>query len=477
MSQKMIPIVDDETDNCLRRLQGIIASRTGVQMTACTGGQLHKTLSERMRERRLSSLDEYSRFLLGNTAESRDEEQKLTIDLTTSETYFFRDKGQFALLQGCLLPELIKRKREEKSLRIWSAACATGEEVYSVAILVDNLLPEREHWHVGIWGTDINSASLDKARRGIYTRRSFRSANPEIERRYFLRRGEERVLDERIRDMVNFQMMDLREDPALCAGMGMVDLILCRNVLIYLTPSAVAGIVKNLTDKLCENGYLMTGHCELHGLPLPGLRPCVFPESVVYQRVHESPVLGLPASSKSVSGKFIGEMADIVKEEGALIDMGRTAEMFRNRAGALTISDMEHVADMEPYNFDSCYHLARTHANRGDYATAAAMCRRAMKFDALAPGPYYLLAQVAQAERRFCEAGDNLRKVIYLNPGFAPAFIELAYLYERDGDVVRAGKMRLAALDILRALPPDRIVDPYGIEARQVMEHIRKILD
>lgn len=201
----------------------------------------------------------------------------------TGETYFFRDRGQFDLLRFRLLPELIGRRREAKILRLWSAGCASGEEAYSLAMLVDMLLPEREEWDILILGTDIDPAALEKARRGRYGQWSFRLVSAGLQRRYFRREGEEWELDEGIREMARFRALDLIGGDFPDAELRDMDLILCRNVFIYFRPEEVERVAAKMAAALSEGGYLMTGHTELMGHTVAGLTSRLFPEGVVYQ--------------------------------------------------------------------------------------------------------------------------------------------------------------------------------------------------
>ena len=138
-----------------------------------------------MKALKLAAPEDYYLLLQSDSAESRSEWRQLIINLTNSESYFFRDKGQLALLQNRILPELIERNKVQRTLRIWSAGCSTGEEPYTLAMLVDQLLPRQIGWNVFILGTDINENSLAIARRAAYTSWSFRMVDPGLRTRYF----------------------------------------------------------------------------------------------------------------------------------------------------------------------------------------------------------------------------------------------------------------------------------------------------
>ena len=156
--------------------------------------------------------------------------------LTVGETYFMRDSAQFAALRQDILPELIRRRQKERRLRIWSAGCASGEEPYSLAMVLSELIPDWERWSVLILGTDINKQSLARARQGLYKKWSFRQCDPGVSGRYFTPQEQRFQIKPDIARRVSFAYLNLAEDtyPSLITNTCAMDLILCRNVAIYL---------------------------------------------------------------------------------------------------------------------------------------------------------------------------------------------------------------------------------------------------
>jgi chemotaxis protein methyltransferase CheR len=146
----------------------LIASHTGLQIRAEETDKLRHTIQSRMADQQLIDLQTYYQLLASDTTAGRREWEELVLPLTIGESYFFRDSGQFSLLRQRVIPELIERNSATRSLRIWSAGCSTGEEPYSLAILVHELLPTRSHWNIVIVGTDVNKRALAAAQRGIY---------------------------------------------------------------------------------------------------------------------------------------------------------------------------------------------------------------------------------------------------------------------------------------------------------------------
>lgn len=374
------------------------------------------------------------------------------------ETYFFRDHGQFDLLRLRLLPELIERHRGTKSLRLWSAGCASGEEAYSLAMLVDMLLPERDGWDIVILGSDIDPVALAKARRGRYGQWSFRMVPPTLKQRYFRHAGDELVLDEGIRRMVSFREADLGANPFSAGELRDMDLILCRNVFIYFDAATVASVADKLAAALGEGSYLMTGHTELIGHRVRNLRSRLFAEGVVYQRVAKA-VDAIPSSPplhwRAENRRPPGQTVEIVNNAPTL---ARSAGEGRGGETLPAPSVEKHLA------------TARECADRGEYERAEQACRQALAVAPLAAPPHFMLAQMAQLKGDFKQAGELLNKTLYLDPYCVVAYLELAALCERDENLKRAQTLRRAALDIVRALPGDARIEPYESTAAEMAQ-------
>lgn len=385
----------------------------------------------------------------------------------TGETYFFRDRGQFDLLRFRLLPELIGRRREAKILRLWSAGCASGEEAYSLAMLVDMLLPEREEWDILILGTDIDPAALEKARRGRYGQWSFRLVSAGLQRRYFRREGEEWELDEGIREMARFRALDLIGGDFPDAELRDMDLILCRNVFIYFRPEEVERVAAKMAAALSEGGYLMTGHTELMGHTVAGLTSRLFPEGVVYQgavsagRPSPPATLPLPQGASPPGSRCF---AATTARQGGRVEKAPPSSWGRGCGeGTPGIPAAPPLVS------------ARELADRGEYEKAEKACREDLAADPLDAQPYFLLAQLAQIRGDFGQARELLEKTLYLDPRSVAACLELAALHERAGELTRVHTLRTAALEILRSLPPSGKVEPYEITAGELAEWLARL--
>lgn len=370
-----------------------------------------------------------------------------TVPRINGETYFFRDHGQFDLLRLRLLPELIEHRRNTKKLRIWSAGCASGEEAYSLAMLVDLLLPDRGDWDILVLGSDIDQTALAKARRGRYGQWSFRMAPPALQQRYFKRMGDEWVLDERILRMVTFRTIDLIRDAYSDSGLRDMDLILCRNVFIYFDADAIAAVAEKQAATLGEGGYLMAGHTELIGLHGNNLQSRLFAEGVVYQRA-------TPAFTEAPP-----RPPTLIAETPAPI---APSPPWPVRAPSSSPSPAPGAEDLLT--------AAHRYADQGEYDRAEQTCLQSLAAAPLAAEPHFLLAQLAQLRGNFGQAEELLNKAIYLNARYIPAYLELAALCERAEKLSRAQTLRNAALDLIRALPGNAVIEPYETTAAEMVQ-------
>jgi chemotaxis protein methyltransferase CheR len=270
----------------------LIATQTGLHIRSQDRSALSQKILTRMKRIKISIPENYYQLLAATSQESQNEWRELALLLTVNESYFMRDKGQLSLLEKVIFPELIEQKLKlhkvlgiQPTLRIWSAGCSTGEEPYSLLIILKQLIPDWDKWKILILGTDINQEALEKAQRGIYSPWSFRLVDAELQRRYFNWHKTEWEIDPQIRQFVNFGFVNLVTDnfPNIYKDIYNMDLILCRNVFVYFEPQYVSLVLKKFFKTLKPGGYLMTGHAEIHGQIMNEFQAKIFPESVVYQ--------------------------------------------------------------------------------------------------------------------------------------------------------------------------------------------------
>ena len=449
-------------EKLLQQFVELISKKTGICIKSEDVGKVKRHIFSRLRFLKFADTEDYYNLLKTDVIDSRREWKKLVILITTGESYFFRDKGQFALLKDMILPDLIEKRKRERSLKIWSAGCSTGEEPYSVAILLDELLMDMKDWDILILGTDINEEALEKAKTGIYTDWSFRMAEPDLKMRYFKKQNDNLKLDEGIKNMVRFSCTNLTEDsfPNPASGIQNMDLILCRNVFIYFQKEAIALVVKKFIDTLNEGGYLMTGHGELHLHDYRPLQARIFSESVVYQKNSEHP------NSEFRNAELKEKTAEARFEEAKTEGQSK-----------IQISESKIEENSAVRNPHSLLELAQEYADKGEYKKAVDSCKKAIAINPEEPVSYFLLSQIAEIQGNDEEAEGLLKKTMYLKPDFVPAYLEIASYYDKEGDADRAKKMRLTAIELLERLKPYDLIEPYkDITAGELLEYVRKMM-
>ena len=243
------------SDSSSRILAGLLEARTGQQLTMSRRWRIETALSSLLRERGIATLDELITILVMGKEPSLS--QKVVEALLNNETYFFRDRAPFDLLQRHALPELAKLRHKTKRLRIWSAGCSTGQETYSLAMLFAEEPLKWEGWTIDILGTDVSMACVDRARLGAYSQFEVQRGlgiNQMI--KWFEESADGWRAVEKLRKPLRFQVHNLLE-PA--PHPGDFDIVLCRNVLLYLNPEKKTLAFDRIAGSMASDGWLMLG--------------------------------------------------------------------------------------------------------------------------------------------------------------------------------------------------------------------------
>lgn len=275
------------SDPLLQQVSERIEGRTGLHFPPARFADLERGLAQAAREDGCRDARAYAESLLSRDLCVADLEA-LAGSLTIGETHFFRDPRAFEFLETTLLPELIAAKRGgDRLLRIWSAGCATGEEPYSMAILLHRLIPDLSDWHITILGTDINPKVLARAAAGLYTDWSFRDTPDWVKPRYFVTRSGNRYeIQPWLKRMVAFACLNLADDdyPSVLNNTNAMDLIVCRNVLLYFAQARIPQVVQRFHRALVEGGHLVMGSVEASAMTFPEFMPVRPPGVVLYRK-------------------------------------------------------------------------------------------------------------------------------------------------------------------------------------------------
>ena len=388
-------------------------------------------------------------------------------EITVGETYFFREPRQFAFIRHEVVPALLSHRSRDHPLRIWSAGCATGEEPYTLAIV----LREQGLAAAHVVATDLARTALSKARRAVYTRWSLRGAPDHIVRTHFEQEGSRFALAHAIRDAVDFRYLNLAEDtyPSLSTGIWGMDLILCRNVLIYFDAETVARVACRLIDSLSDEGWLLLGASDP---PLGELAPCdvvVTDAGLAYRRrgrgtrsaaapVATTPFLLSPlpeAGALPVATHAPAPVAPRQEERAGLAEAARSyAERDYERAAEQASRLVERDgSDPAPWIV-----LVRALANRGELEAAGRSCAAALDRHSTSAELAYLHAVLLAEAGRHADAVAAARRSLYLDRGLVVAHLALGGALARLGDTEGARRSARNARRLLAGMPPDAIV-------------------
>ncbi len=396
---------------------------------------------------------------------------ELVGEITVGETYFFRDPGQLGVIFDEVVPALLQ-DRPSGPLRIWSAGCATGEEAYTLAILFEQrgLLPR-----VSIVATDLSKAALALARRAHFGRWSLRGVSSDIVARYFTASGNRFRLTPELRGSVDFRHLNLAEDsyPSLATGISGMDLILCRNVLIYFDAETIARVARHLMDSLSPHGWLVTGASDP---PLGDVVPCevvLTAAGLAYRRPGRrgvrAPVVSRGQRLEATATTALPPpRAPGVRE----VPWERTTLWARPREHSTPAPDVEGAArayeardsaeaadaasQLEGPGTDAAAWviLVRSCANRGALDAAGRACAAGLDAHRTSAELAHLHGLLLLESGRLPEAAAALRRALYLDRGMAVTHLALAYAHVRMGHSGRAGQALRNAERLLARMPP-----------------------
>jgi chemotaxis protein methyltransferase CheR len=450
-----------------------LVSHSGLHFDRRNALLLERGLQRRMRALRSPSYRDYLGYL-EHHRESRQELKKLLGLLTIGETYFFRYLAHFELLREVIIPELMERNRHTRRLRIWCAGCSTGEEPYSVAMLIRERFPQLLDWQLEILGTDINKRALGAARIASYGLRALRATDPAYREAYFQIEGERFRLLSTIREMVRLEYLNLRSGPFPGAADHPLDLIFCRNVMIYFQPETIQEIIEQMAKVLQPGGYLLLGHAET----LIGVRhdfsrvqygggfvyrlqevPAAPPPVPQPPRIRVQPPLPaasppkpapLPAPPKPAADPAdeavpeVPDLAEIYAQAVAAYEQ----EKFKTASQSYAIllrHKPDHVGALVGYGF--------LLANRGEYREALDYCLRAQQVDDLYPESYFLKGLILEMEEAPEEALVEYRRALLLDMHLIMPHYALSRVLRCLGRLREAARELRNTLRLLERLP------------------------
>lgn len=420
--------------------------------------------------------------------------EQLAAELTVGETFFLRNEHHFQALRDHVVPEILRENSDQRELRVWSAGCASGEEPYSLAILLHQILGPHHDWRVSILGTDLNPEFLARARQGVYRPWSFRQTDIQENRTYFTRSGDSYQVAPQVRETVRFAYLNLVKDvyPSPLTGTLGLDLIVFRNVAIYLKPEVTKRIIERFLRALRPGGWLLLGEAEVSLAPTSGFKVRRFDRATLHQKARDAgPAIDRPRTSMPVLADLVVAPSRISKGDptaapqrtdftpapnlpdwiplpGKQADGGHATESTVQQIERLLAESkfdeaeraIERIGD-KPKRAASRFRLTQELL-----ASAAVAKARQMLDRCLADEPLMIEAQLLQAS--FAEEAGDLdkaeqayRRALYIDRNCPLAHFHLALVRQRKGDVAGAERCVQTTLKLIENTDPHEPV-AYG---------------
>jgi chemotaxis protein methyltransferase CheR len=438
---------------------------------------------------------------------------KLARTLTIGETYFLRDPKSYQILEEQLLPALIAaRRKTDRTLRIWSAGCSSGEEPYSLAILLSRALPDIADWRISLLGTDLNPQALERARAGVYGQWSFRNA-PDWLMGYFRRRedGSFEILPQ-IRELVRFSQLNLADERAAarCEGTDRLDIIFCRNVMLYFDTAQIEKTMAIFHACLRDQGWLFVGPTEIDHSNFQGFSCRQYEGAFVLSKGAEEPQQSRSLWCESLL--YEEEAAAPVKDRAAELPIEPPPAPALAKSAALAPSApgdeptaaprsstrtgyAEVLAKYEAGHYQQAVELAlgchdageeqgevwalgaRALANLGQFDEAQRCCEKAIACDRLSAHNHYLLSIILEQQGDLTGAASSLKHALYIDHDYLLAYFALGNLSRQCGDLKEAQRNFANALRLLERRDPREVLqEAEGMTAGRLAEMIRALV-
>ena len=469
-----------------------IVQHSGIHFDEKRLSTLEVSLLARMSIKNLGNFREYYRLLKAEP-EGENEFRELLSLLTINETSFFRNPPHFDILRNDILPDLItERSQGDRTLKIWSAGCSTGEEPYSIAMVVRDLIPRVSNFRIEIWGTDIDKRALWAAQRAVYSERALRNMAKEYRARYFRPVTSNKYeLDKSIRNMVTFSYANLAKDTAPLSIAGSCDVIFCRNVIIYFDPQTTRRVISTFHDSVRPGGYLFVGHSETLTQFSTNFALIMKGETFLYRKEDRRAKASAGLARVDRERTRPARQPDVWHRlRSALSEKGEEAapsppEPTEPRGSDAAAEEEEPAAPLTPRQAIERLHeqalaqyragsyeqaervcgeilqrdgdhvgarllLASFCVNQGQYDRALEECDRVTRISPLSHGAYFLRGTVYAKQQQRDRAVREYRRAIYLNKDFALAYFNLANLHrdaKRYDDAVREYRNAMRAIE------------------------------
>lgn len=453
------------------RFRDFIHKASGIYLEEGTLDSLRISLVTRATRLGYPSYDDYYRVL----AEDEREFNELINLVTINETSFFRFPQQFEAFKTRVLPEIMAGKpQSNRTMRVWSAGCSTGEESYSLGMTLLDAGIQGLGWKPQVLGTDVSTRALAVAQKAVYGRRAMLNVPKEVVARHFEPADDGYRVAPHARSLVDFGYHNLIKEPYPLSLMGNWDVIFCRNVTIYFRLESTRRVVSNFFNSLNAGGYLFIGHSETLSSISDEFEPLEVGGVFLYrkpkakhlfaagrpraaarsERLAPTPVTAaepvrarrklVPVEATSAGAAEVPAESELIVEARRSLEHGHPEQVLETVA---------RILETDPNNAEAHLLSAYVHADSGDYMQALEACHRALSVNPLLPVARYILGIIYQRQGDPVRAVSELKKTIYIDSEFALAHLNLANIYKAQRKWEEAAREYENALRALHKSP------------------------
>jgi len=496
-------MVETVSEAVLESLSAYVADHIGLHFPGNRWIDLRRGLVSAARDFHMESADACGQWIISRKL-SQEQMGTLASHLTVGETYFFRDTKSIEILERKILPELIaERSIRDRTLRVWSAGCSTGEEPYSIAVLLAQMISDLSSWNITILGTDINLRALQTASDGIYGEWSFRDTPQPIKERYFTQiRKSKWLIRPEIKRLVTFSYLNLAENADLqsVTNIDAMDLVMCRNVLMYFVPGKIRRAIDRFHRALLTNGCLLVSPCEASQSLFSQFDTVDFTDAIVYRKSSfqkpYSIVVNESVQERTLESQIVPENVTYTSENDSssrsVHSLHSDSKELASATDLLSLAytlykdgQFEQAEDIAKQHLGKGIEVAEAYAllsricaDRDQLTESLSLCRKAIAAGTLNPAYRYLAATVFGEIGDASESVRHLRQVLYLDPQHILAHFSLGNQLRRAGQERGAKIHYRNALSLLERHPAEEpIPDSEGLAAGRLVEIIESTMN
>ena len=471
------------------KLTEIIKTNSGIKLGTKDHQRITKIISERVEKLGSPSWKDYNRFI--SSKSGKKELKQVVEEITIPETYFFRDINQCNAFKNYIISHFKNKKSEKQKLKIWSAGCSSGEEAYTLAMIIIQNIPNYSSFDISITGTDINNTSIEKAKKGVYKDISFRGVRPEIIPRFFKKKKNTYTISDKVKQLVNFQVFNimLKDQGKYSFQFNGFNIIFCRNVLIYFDETIIRNIFNGFYHALALDGHIILGHSEANLAPRLFFKPIKAKGTYLYQKKYppelQPEFRTVPASiafekNKSVAKKtepekitlFNPKQKNVEQNGDKIIDSASQnpdqlicqeaiykdaltfyfAERYSDAKNIITKLLKDEKPAMEPLILAALISI-----NLGNFERAIAYVRKIQLKDEFMPEAHFIFGLIYENESFFEDAISSYQAALFLNSKFFLSYFRLAHIYKASGNISKSVRAFQNALNIAGGANEDKI--------------------